>query len=199
MSLTRRRAASRAAIADRPAVRRWRARFHRERRPSCRTDAQIAESGHGARLTPTQLQNDERQHAADERRHQSVIEQMIPAEPQGRRRGELGVAAADPAHVEHHESGGEHRRARRSHARAPCPRAYACRAASAAKMTTSAIDTRLGIVMVSRSVQGGEHHESRKQDERDGLDHECSPSSLRLAPTERRADANARQKLEHEG
>ena len=104
----------------------------------------------GQRPLP-ELQQQQRQGAAEQRGIEQIVQQMAKAEPQRGGGRYLGVSAADPAHRKAAESHNEHRRARadmRQHIVQPMPLI----SASARKPAASASDTRFGIVMVKRSL-----------------------------------------------
>ena len=107
----------------------------------------------GRQRHQAEAQDRERQHAAEQRGVDQIVEQLIEAEPQRGRGRELGVAAADPAAREEDE--GDHQHGARGadmHAdrrRAACP----IMTASTKKPAIRTSETRFEIVMVSRSLE----------------------------------------------
>ena len=184
--------ASSTACRDRPRAPRPRARCRRARRHP---------SGAGARPIPgrraargsgisAELDQQQRQRAAEERGVEQIVEQMIEAEPQRGRGRELGVAAADPAAREEAEGDDEHDGSRAG-MRAACRR-RSCRSSSAStkKPPTRISETRLEIVMVKRSLEAANAIIAGKQHQPDCVgDHVDSIGGSTAAGASRPAES----------
>ena len=107
-------------------------------------------SGDGSGTVP-ELQQHERQQPAEDGGNHHVFEQERETEPQRGRGGELGIAAPDPTPREEDESHRQHQQAGQDMA-SDVRQRHPIMAAIRKKPTSSAIDRRFEMVMLTRSL-----------------------------------------------
>ena len=114
---------------------------------------------------------EKREQAAEEGRVDSVFAEMLPADPDRGRRGELGVAAADPAEGEHAEGEDEDAEAAGEMDQDVLAREPRRDSANGTNTATSAIEMRFEIVIVKRSDSAANAISDGEEEERHGLQH----------------------------